>query len=38
MPCIYRNTGSNKPDFLATVDVNPESPNYCQVPSASSLC
>ncbi|XP_035202382.1 uncharacterized protein LOC118178185 isoform X4 [Oxyura jamaicensis] len=31
VPCIYRNTGRNKPDFLATVDVNPESPNYCQV-------
>uniref|UniRef100_A0A8B9UBI7 Methanethiol oxidase n=2 Tax=Anas TaxID=8835 RepID=A0A8B9UBI7_9AVES len=31
VPCIYRNTGRNKPDFLATVDVNPKSPNYCQV-------
>uniref|UniRef100_A0A8B9DG77 Methanethiol oxidase n=1 Tax=Anser cygnoides TaxID=8845 RepID=A0A8B9DG77_ANSCY len=31
VPCIYRNTGRNQPDFLATVDVNPESPNYCQV-------
>uniref|UniRef100_A0A663N2F9 Methanethiol oxidase n=1 Tax=Athene cunicularia TaxID=194338 RepID=A0A663N2F9_ATHCN len=31
VPCIYRNTGRKKPDFLATVDVNPESPHYCQV-------
>ncbi|NXC22594.1 SBP1 oxidase, partial [Corythaeola cristata] len=31
VPCIYRNTGRKKPDFLATVDVNPKSPHYCQV-------
>ncbi|NWI13245.1 SBP1A oxidase, partial [Crypturellus soui] len=31
VPCIYRNTEREKPDFLATVDVNPESPHYCQV-------
>ncbi|XP_062489847.1 methanethiol oxidase-like isoform X1 [Pezoporus occidentalis] len=31
VPCIYRNTGRKKPDFLATVDVNPQSPHYCQV-------
>uniref|UniRef100_A0A8C4RW80 Methanethiol oxidase n=1 Tax=Erpetoichthys calabaricus TaxID=27687 RepID=A0A8C4RW80_ERPCA len=31
LPCIYRNTGIEKPDYLATVDVNPESPTYCQV-------
>nr|DBA13845.1 TPA: hypothetical protein GDO54_004879 [Pyxicephalus adspersus] len=31
VPCIYRNTGINKPDYLATVDVNPKSPNYSQV-------
>ncbi|XP_057244509.1 methanethiol oxidase, partial [Malurus melanocephalus] len=31
LPCIYRNTGIDLPDFLATVDVDPESPNYCQV-------
>ncbi|NXT74651.1 SBP1 oxidase, partial [Zapornia atra] len=31
VPCIYRNTGRQKPDFLATVDVNPVSPQYCQV-------
>lgn len=36
MPCIYRNTGRKKPDFLATVDVNPQSPRYCQVPNALS--
>ncbi|KAM6331195.1 LOW QUALITY PROTEIN: methanethiol oxidase-like [Alca torda] len=29
-PCIYRNTGIEKP-LLATVDVNPKSPHYCQV-------
>ncbi|XP_058716350.1 methanethiol oxidase-like isoform X1 [Poecile atricapillus] len=31
LPCIYRNTGINIPDFLATVDVDPQSPQYCQV-------
>ncbi|XP_074896798.1 methanethiol oxidase-like isoform X1 [Buteo buteo] len=31
VPCIYRNTGRKKPDFLATVDVNPKSSDYCQV-------
>ncbi|NXM91846.1 SBP1 oxidase, partial [Oenanthe oenanthe] len=31
LPCIYRNTGSGIPDFLATVDVDPKSPQYCQV-------
>ncbi|XP_035770169.1 methanethiol oxidase, partial [Neolamprologus brichardi] len=31
LPCVYRNTGILKPDYLATVDVNPESPAYCQV-------
>uniref|UniRef100_A0A7M4FW51 Methanethiol oxidase n=1 Tax=Crocodylus porosus TaxID=8502 RepID=A0A7M4FW51_CROPO len=31
LPCIYRNTGINKPDYLATVDVDPESPCYSQV-------
>ncbi|XP_006036308.1 methanethiol oxidase isoform X1 [Alligator sinensis] len=31
LPCIYRNTGINKPDYLATVDVDPESPFYSQV-------
>ncbi|NWI35557.1 SBP1 oxidase, partial [Picathartes gymnocephalus] len=31
VPCIYRNTGIAIPDFLATVDVDPKSPQYCQV-------
>uniref|UniRef100_A0A8D2PK65 Methanethiol oxidase n=1 Tax=Zosterops lateralis melanops TaxID=1220523 RepID=A0A8D2PK65_ZOSLA len=32
IPCIYRNTGKKIPDFLATVDVDPKSPSYSQVP------
>ncbi|MGH0158223.1 UNVERIFIED_CONTAM: hypothetical protein FKN15_041167 [Acipenser sinensis] len=32
VPCIYRNTGIEKPDYLATVDVLPGSLTYCQVP------
>ncbi|CAM9983157.1 unnamed protein product [Lampetra fluviatilis] len=31
VPCIYRNTGVDKPDYLSTVDVDPDSPTYCQV-------
>ncbi|XP_043432231.1 methanethiol oxidase isoform X1 [Prionailurus bengalensis] len=31
LPCIYRNTGIEAPDYLATVDVDPKSPHYCQV-------
>ncbi|PWA21782.1 hypothetical protein CCH79_00020889, partial [Gambusia affinis] len=31
LPCIYRSTAVQKPDYLATVDVDPESPTYCQV-------
>ncbi|NP_001087138.1 methanethiol oxidase [Xenopus laevis] len=31
LPCIYRSTGINKPDYLATVDVDPKSPTYSQV-------
>uniref|UniRef100_A0AAZ3NWA7 Methanethiol oxidase n=1 Tax=Oncorhynchus tshawytscha TaxID=74940 RepID=A0AAZ3NWA7_ONCTS len=31
LPCIYRNTGIQKPDYLATVDVDPKSPTYCQI-------
>uniref|UniRef100_A0A7N6AZW1 Methanethiol oxidase n=1 Tax=Anabas testudineus TaxID=64144 RepID=A0A7N6AZW1_ANATE len=31
LPCIYRNTGTLKPDYLATVDVDPRSPSFCQV-------
>lgn len=29
LPCIR--VGSGKPDYLATVDVDPQSPNYCKV-------
>ena len=28
---IYTGTGSQKPDYLATIDIDPESPNYSQV-------
>lgn len=31
LPCIYRNTGILKPDYLATVDVEPGSPTYSKV-------
>ncbi|KAH0511172.1 Selenium-binding protein 1 [Microtus ochrogaster] len=31
LPCIYRNTGIEAPDYLATVDVDPKSPHYSQV-------
>jgi len=31
LPCIHSNTGIEKPDYLATVDVDPESPSYSQV-------
>lgn len=31
MPCIYRNTCTKAPDYLATVDVDPKSPQYSQV-------
>lgn len=31
VPCILTGTGVQKPDYLATVDVDPESSNYCQV-------
>ncbi|XP_023657255.1 methanethiol oxidase [Paramormyrops kingsleyae] len=31
VPCIYRSTGIEKPDYLATVDVDPKSANYCKV-------
>lgn len=34
LPCIYRNTGIEAPDYLATVDVDPKSPQYCQVGGA----
>lgn len=38
LPCIYRNTGIEKPDYLATVDVDPKSPHYCQVPFSWVVC
>ncbi|XP_053559843.1 methanethiol oxidase-like isoform X1 [Bombina bombina] len=31
LSCIYSCTGINKPDYLATVDVDPKSPTYSQV-------
>uniref|UniRef100_A0A8C3ART5 Methanethiol oxidase n=1 Tax=Cyclopterus lumpus TaxID=8103 RepID=A0A8C3ART5_CYCLU len=31
LPCIYRNTDIMKPDYLATVDVDPESSTFTQV-------
>uniref|UniRef100_A0A8D3DSA8 Methanethiol oxidase n=1 Tax=Scophthalmus maximus TaxID=52904 RepID=A0A8D3DSA8_SCOMX len=31
LPCIYRSTDVLKPDYLATVDVDPESTTFCQV-------
>lgn len=35
LPCIYRNTGTEAPDYLATVDIDPKSPQYCQVRGSS---
>ncbi len=29
--CIYSGTGKGKPDYLATVDVDPSSPSYSKV-------
>uniref|UniRef100_K3XHK5 Methanethiol oxidase n=1 Tax=Setaria italica TaxID=4555 RepID=K3XHK5_SETIT len=29
--CVYNGTGINKPDYLATVDLDPASPTYSQV-------
>uniref|UniRef100_A0A8D0G5I4 Methanethiol oxidase n=1 Tax=Sphenodon punctatus TaxID=8508 RepID=A0A8D0G5I4_SPHPU len=31
VPCILTGTGTQQPDYLATVDVDPNSPCYCQV-------
>ena len=31
VPCIYSNTETKKPDYLATVDCDPESVEYGQV-------
>ena len=36
LPCIYRNTTVKKPDYLATVDVDPRSTTYSQVKSFGS--
>ena len=31
LPCILTNTGADKPDYLATVDVDPRSATYSKV-------
>ena len=31
VPCIYTGSGKNKPDYLATVDCNPQSKDYGKV-------
>lgn len=31
LPCIYSNTDIKKPDYLATVDVDPTSKDFCKV-------
>ena len=31
LPCIQGNPGVDKPDYLATVDVDPQSPSYSKV-------
>ncbi|KAM9294669.1 methanethiol oxidase-like [Gastrophryne carolinensis] len=31
VPCVCRCTGTDRPDYLATVDVDPKSPTYSQV-------
>lgn len=36
LPCIYRNTATLKPDYLATVDVDPRSSTFCQVGGSRS--
>ena len=35
IPCIYRGTATKKPDYLATIDCDPASPQYGQVCSQS---
>ncbi|KHG08453.1 Selenium-binding 2 -like protein [Gossypium arboreum] len=37
VPCVYNGTGREKPDFLATVDVDPNSPTYSKVIHRLSL-
>ena len=34
IPCIVPN--KDRPDYLVTVDVDPESPNYCKVGTIES--
>lgn len=31
LPCIYTSTGIKKPDYVATVDVDPQSSDYGKV-------
>ena len=31
LPAIYTGSDIKKPDYLATVDVDPQSPNFCKV-------
>lgn len=31
IPCIYRNTPVKEPDYLATVDMDEQSPTFCQI-------
>ena len=31
IPCVYTGTGRGKPDYLATIDCNPDSSNYGKV-------
>ena len=31
LPCIYNDTGVDANDYLATVDVDPESDTFCKV-------
>ena len=33
IPCLYTNTGVNKPDYLATIDCDPSSPTCGKVTS-----
>nr|XP_056709184.1 methanethiol oxidase-like isoform X2 [Euleptes europaea] len=37
IPCILTGTGTQQPDYLATVDVDPESPSYCKVIEAREI-
>ena len=38
LPCIRVNTdNADKPDYIATVDVDPDSPTFCQVSSKTSI-